>query len=370
MYFVLMRSLTLFIFVFLFSLSLFSQKSDSVNHRYIGFQAHYGFIIPHSSAIETVSHTKPYGFEISYNKLNTTFESWNVFHLYNNSGIQAGYFNFQNPKIVGSAYTLTVFTEPIIRTGDRFLFSLKAGGGISYQTKIFDQETNPLNKFFGMRIGFPLYLTSRLKYRIGQKTYITLSGSYNHISNGSIKVPNYGINYPTVSIGLEYFQNGIPRLNNVYVADHHIKTNGHYFQLEVLTGYKEVYAMPCFAFGVDARYVKLIRPKYALNAGVELIMDGGIKEIIKIKNLDLDYKRFAITLGQDFLLGKVTFTQYFGIYLYSPYKARNPVYQKYELSYAVLPDFLFGFYLKAHTSNAELFGICINYRLLRKLSNN
>ena len=35
------------------------------------------------------------------------------------------------------------------------------------------------------------------------------------------------------------------------------------------------------------------------------------------------------------MLGKVIFTQYFGFYLYSPYKARNPLYQKYELAYKI-----------------------------------
>jgi hypothetical protein len=353
---------------FIISLPLFSQNADTAKHYYIGLQAHYGFIIPHSPAIEPVSHTNPYGFEISFDKLNTSFESWSVFHLYNNSGIQAGYFNFQNPNIVGSAYNLTVFTEPVIYGGRRFLFSLKAGGGLSYQTKVYEPETNPLNKFFSMHFAFPLYLVARVKYRISEKTFVTLSGSYNHISNGSMRVPNYGINYPTVSLGLESFRKKFPELEKKFIVDRHIKKSGHYFLIQVLAGYKEAFAKPTFAFGLNTRFVKQLRPKYCLNAGAELIMDGGIKEIIRIKELDVDYKRFAITAGQDFLLGRVVFTQYLGIYLYDPYRGRNPVYQKYELTYAFLPDLFMGFYLKAHTSNAELFGICLNYRLLKKVN--
>ncbi len=87
------------------------------------------------------------------------------------------------------------------------------------------------------------------------------------------------------------------------------------------------------------------------------------EKMIEIDGLDLDNKRFAITGGQDFLLGKAVFTQYLGVYVYSPYKAKHPVYQKYELSYKILPDIMVGVYLKAHTSDAELFGFSVNYIL-------
>ena len=83
--------------------------------------------------------------------------------------------------------------------------------------------------------------------------------------------------------------------------------------------------------------------------------------MMKIKEMSVDYKRFALTAGQDFFLGKIVFTQYIGVYLYSPYKAKRPVYQKYELSYKALPDFLLGVYVKAYTSDADLFGFTINY---------
>jgi hypothetical protein len=85
--------------------------------------------------------------------------------------------------------------------------------------------------------------------------------------------------------------------------------------------------------------------------------------MIEIGDKNLDYKRLAVTAGQDFTLGRVVFTQYLGFYIYSPYKAKNPVYQKYEISASVAPSLYAGFYLKAHTSDAELFGFMLNYRL-------
>jgi hypothetical protein len=360
-----MRFAILIVLLFLRSLSIFSQKSDSSVYSFLGFQAHYGFIIPHSPAIEPVSHTNPFGFELSINKLKTSFESWKVFNHYNISGIQAGYFNFQNPEIVGSAYILTVFTEPILSHGNRFLFSIKGGAGISYLTKIYDPETNQTNMFFSSHLGFPLYLRARLRCRISDKTYLTLSGSYNHISNGAVKIPNYGINFPTVSIGIEYFQKPLPQLNNVYTPERHKKMSDQYLVIQALTGYKYVYGGPTYAFGLHTRFTRQIRPKYALNGGAEIILNGGVKKMIEIEDLDLDYKRVALTVGQDFIFGKVILTQYFGFYIYAPYKAESFVYEKYELSYSFSRHIITGVFLQAYASHAELLGLSFNY-VIRK----
>ena len=361
-----MRSSILIVAVFLMSFSLVAQKKDSSEYSFLGFQAHYGFIIPHSPAIEPVSHTNPFGFELSFNKLKTSFESWKIFNHYNISGIQAGYFNFQNPEIVGSAFMFTIFTEPILSYGNKYLFSVKAGWGLSYLTKKYDPETDTLNKFFSTTISFPLYLRASFKYRIGNKTYLTLSGSYNHISNGAIRIPNYGINYPTVSLGLEYFLKPVLQLENVYTAERHKKISDQYLIIQALTGYKVVYGVPVFAFGLHTRYTRQIRPKYALNAGTEIIFNEGVKKMIEIEDLDLDYKRVAITVGQDFFFGKVSLTQYFGFYVYSPYKAESFVYEKYELSYKIHPKIMTGIFLQAYASHAELLGLSFNYIIRKK----
>ena len=361
-----MKSAILFIAFLLLNFSLPAQKADSSVYSFLGFQAHYGFIIPHSLAIEPVSHTNPFGFEMSINKLNTSFGSWKIFHHYNIAGIQCGYYNFQNPEIVGNVFSLTLFTEPIINYSDKYIFSLKAGAGISYQTKIYDPGTNEMNQFFSTSIAFPLYIRARFKYMIQRKTFITLSGSYNHISNGAIKTPNYGINFPTVSLGIEYFQKPIPQLGRIYIDERKKKVSDHYIIIQASAGYKEVYGEPVYAVGLHSRYTRQIRTRYALNAGAEIILDGGEKRLMEIRDPGHDYKRIAITAGQDFLFGKVIFTQYFGFYVYSPFEAESFVYQKYELSYKFHQKIFAGIFLQAYTSHAVLSGLSINYVFRKK----
>jgi len=367
-----MNNKVVFWIIFLLNHSICFSNADTIPRFFTGFQAHYGFIIPHSRAIEAVSHTKPYGFEIDLNKLNTSFNSWKVFNAYWISGIQAGYFNFQNPAVLGGAFLLTAFAEPVVSCGKNHIISIRGGAGFSCQTRIYNPERNPLNQFFCTRISFPLYVSAKFKYRLCRKTYISVSGNYNHISNGGIKQPNYGMNFPTLSLGLEYFPDSIPDLSRKFSSDLKVQKPGIYFIIEALACYKVVDKTDsypekaAFVYGVHARLARQIRTWYALNAGGEFIVDGSIKETIKRENLMVDYKRFAITAGQDFLLGKMIFTQYLGFYIYSPYKAKNSVYQKYELAYKILPHLLFGVYLKAHTSEAELMGLNLSCLLFKK----
>jgi len=342
------------------------QNRDTLNYYSIGINAHYGFIIPHSSAIEPVSHTNPAAIEINFNKLNLAYESWRIFNCFNSNGVQLTYFNFQNPDILGNAFLLTAFTEPILCYRDRFIFSLKAGAGFSYHTKIFDFHTDTLNKFFSTRLSFPLYIVAMFKYRLTNGLYLTASGSYNHISNGATRVPNYGMNFPTFLMGLEYYNRELPQLNHLGYKVIKDFIPERYFSGQILTGYKDVYGKLYYAYGLSLRYSWHLRYHYALNAGAEIILDQGIRRKIEIENKSVDYKRFAVTAGQDFIFGRISFTQYFGIYLYSPYKAKDMIYQKYELKYQIFKPLSAGFFLKAHTSDAELCGFCLNYVFLRK----
>jgi hypothetical protein len=347
-------------------------RADTIPAFHTGFQAHYGFIIPHSSAIEPVSHTNPFGFETSINKLHTSFNQWQVFRAYWISGIQAGYFNFQNPDILGSAFEITVFAEPVISSWRNCFLSVRGGFGISYHTKIFDKQDNPANQFFSTHLSFPLFADIRFRYRLAGLTFLTFSGCYNHISNGGFKLPNKGMNFPTFALGMERFRKSLPELNHNYssllaetkpVLSLMLQGISTVKVMEEEQGYPE---KTLFLYGFHFRASKQIRSYYSLSLGTEMIFDGYARETIRREQANIDYKRIAVTAGQDFLLGRVIFSQHLGFYIYSPYKARNLVYQKYELTYKITPVLAAGVFMKAHLQVADMMGISISYVLFSK----
>lgn len=343
--------------------------ADTIPNKFTGFQMHYGFIIPHSESIRDVSHTRPYGFELSRSNFHTSYNDWLVFNGYWISGLEASYFNFQNPSVIGSVIAISAFAEPVLSYGNKYFLTVRFGGGLSYHNRIYDKDENPLNLFFSSRISFPLYVSARIKYSIGENTFITFSGTYNHISNGGYKQPNKGINFPTLALGLEHFQKTPPVLDNRYSSYPEIRKAETSVTMQVLTTVRmineenEFPQKACFVYGLHTRISKPFGSIYSLNAGAEIIWDRYIRETLRRSFIDLDYTRFALTCGQNFRLGKVNFTQYFGFYLYSPNKARNSVYQKYELAYDISGKISLGVYLKAHAQVAESMGFVFNYRV-------
>lgn len=351
--------------------SLHTRGADTIPYKNLGLRAHYGFIIPHSKAIEEVSHTNPFGFELSLNKLHTSYNRWQIFNSYLFTGWQAGYFNYQYPEVLGSVFDITVYAEPVLNYGRNYFFTIRGGTGISYHTRYYDSEKNPLNQFFSTRLNFPLFVELRYKYRIAGTTYLTLSGCYNHISNGGFKQPNKGMNFPTMALGLEHFRDEVPFLDHNYrregLEGRIISLSAQALSaLKILGETDEYKEEPAFVYGLSARVSRQAKTWYSLNAGAEIIVDGYLREIIRREGTGIDHKRAAITAGQSFHLGRVIFTQYLGFYVYSPFRALNPVYQKYELAYRFTPRLSAGVYLKAHLHVAELMGMNINYTILRK----
>jgi hypothetical protein len=180
------------------------------------------------------------------------------------------------------------------------------------------------------------------------------------------------MNFPTIALGIEQFPLDFPFLDHNYYADKKAFSTDYYFLIQPLVSVKvqnEENGYPvkvCPIYGIHSRIARPISVFYALNSGVEILFDGYVRETIKRAGSDLDYKRFSLTLGQDFMFGKVIFTQYFGVYLYSPYKARNPIYQKYELAYRLNNKVTAAVFLKAHMHVGDLLGFCANITLFSK----
>lgn len=267
--------------------SVVNSKADTIPHLYTGFQSHYGFIIPHSESIRNISHTKPYGFEISRCNLHTSFKDWQVFNAYWISGIEASYFNFRNPKVLGYIFALSAYAEPVISHGENYFITVRFGGGFSYHNKIYDPVDNPLNMFFSSRVSFPVYVAARFKYSISNRSFLTLSGSYNHISNGGYKQPNKGMNFPTLALGLEHFQKTPTLLDDNYSSYPEIRKPRIFCTLQALTTVRVINKegdfpqKVCFVYGLHTRVSKPLGSIYALNAGAEIICDGYIKETLK-----------------------------------------------------------------------------------------
>ncbi len=350
------------IVVVLFVLSGLSPAlcQDRQSSFLVGFRPHYGFIVKHSGKLEGLTKTFPWGMEVDINWQLMSEKSWQYCFCYPRTGVSFFYINFANPEILGSSFAIYPFVEPAIN-GDRKLHAtIRFGMGPTYLNNVFDSVENPQNKFYSTSVSFIVHANLGLNYVIDEKINLRIAGGFSHISNGGIKNPNLGINFPTASIGMEYNFNPLPFV--VRSKDKSVKliSYNHRFDITVLsTGKTAVKGHERYpVYGVTMGYSHVVGRQNALSLAAEFTVDlAERKEIMKdsvIKNNEyVDHKYIALMAGHELILGKFIFYQQLGIYLYCPYPRRDLVFQRYGLNFYLFKNVFVGVNIKAHRQVAD-----------------
>lgn len=360
-----MQKIIILLIILIFTPRLEILAQDLIKKPFIvGSRFHYGTILPHSDAIRSLANTNPWAVELNINWLNISDKSVKQCDCYSRTGIGITYFNFANPEKLGSSINGTVYFEPLLSYKRKLYLTLRAGTGVAYVTKVYDEINNPENKFFSSHIGFILLLDLNLRYRLSNNMDIIAFGSFNHISNGGIKQPNLGMNYPTVGIGIDYNFNpatlgAIPKTK---IKDEEKITRWKFEfmeSLKVQNKTTEFDEKACFIYGFSVYANRRISKYSALNAGLEWVSDGYIKEGLKRAGIEMDHRKAAFLFGYDLIFGKFDFTIQLGVYFYNPHKTMDEVYQKYMLQYKFSKMVYAGVYMKVHRHVAEIIGLNI-----------
>ena len=352
------REITIIICLLHFMNCLFCQ--DRQSSLIVGLRPHYGFIVKHSGKLEGLTKTFPWGLEVDANWQLMSEQSWQYCFCYPRAGVSFFYTNFANPEVLGSSFALYPFIEPAIN-GDRKLHTtIRFGMGPTFLNNVFDSIENPENKFYSTRISFIVHANFGVNYVVSEKFFLRISADFNHISNGGIKNPNLGINFPTASIGLEYNFNPLPYI--IRSKDKSIKLINYSrrFDLTVFaTGKTAVKGEERYpVYGISSGFSYVVGRQHAISLAAEFTVDlADRKEITKdslMKNdAFIDHKYIAVFAGHELILGRFNFYQQLGVYLYSPFERRDMVFQRYGLNFYVTRKFFIGTNLKAHREVAD-----------------
>ncbi len=344
---------------------IIASPEEVSSFTYIGLRTHYGFIIPHAEKIRSISHSNPRGLELDIGLHLTGDNAWRYCFCYPRTGIMLSWFDYDNPEILGNSYIITPYIEPFFSAGKALSASLKTGIGLAYLDNIYDPVTNPLNHFYSSHFSFLVFLNLNLNYRLNDHINLKLGGYYNHISNGGNRQPNKGINFPTASIGADYYfmPTVFPeRSREEYRRDQQetsaIRLSLFYTTKEISKEDGRQYPV----IGFSPKYSYLAGRLSAISGGFEFVSDGSLSERIKQQGLtDTDHRRFSVFGGHELLIGRFNFYQELGVYLYAPYKPRDPVYQRYGLEYSLLRNISLGASLKSHLHVADFMDIRVTY---------
>ena len=114
---------------------------------------------------------------------------------------------------------------------------------------------------------------------------------------------------------------------------------------------------------------KRLNGKSAINGGIDFFYSLALKEAIENDDTFAnenapDFKRIGLTLGHELFISQISILVQLGYYIYRPYKAVDPVYQRYGLKFYTNNNKLFfALNLKTHGAVAEMAEFGIGTRL-------
>lgn len=359
-----MRLAILLLLLFFLSNGIFSQTEAS-SAAFIGVRAHAGFLWIHSKTLAAIGQPYPYGIEADWGKQFLSAKAWAGCNCFPRAGVALNYWNFDTP-VLGHGLTAIAYFEPVYFNAHRVQFYFRGGTGLAFISTPFDSITNPLNQAYSTRIAFPLVVNTGLQIQLNPRNRLRLSLNYNHISNGGIRLPNKGLNYPSASIGLDrYIQApSYPIFEKVEDrAKPEKRTRVYLGHFSALSQIDPVVPRQYYVAGFWAKYARYIGGKSALTGGMEYINDLARRNESRRWGIGEDHQQLAALAGHELWLGKVVFSQELGIYLYDRLDFNDPVYQRYALTYHFHPRILGGISLKAHRHVADFLDLRIGISL-------
>jgi hypothetical protein len=313
-----------------------------------------GVVLIHSADLRPVKHSYPWGIsaEVGFHFANK--KSWNTCNCFPRLGAMISFWDYDKPTILGYGVTGLFFIEPFFGVQNRVSFSFRAGFGLSYQSMPYDSISNPENLSYSTSIAFPLLLAAGANIWISDQYLLNITLNYNHFSNGGIKEPNGGINWPTLSIGINrYFKP--PQFRSWQKKkwspeDHRAMR----LDLNFFLGVKQVEVGKYVTIpGIEVKGSYQVARINAITAGFEWVYDNASGHLMKQMLQDVDSDKVMMAVGHEFLLGKFLFSQQLGFYIYKPYRAGADLYQRYGLVYRITQWLNAGINLKAHGHKAN-----------------
>lgn len=334
--------------------------ADSVQKQ-VGLQAHTGFIIPHAPDLRSIAQTQPVGVELTYSRTSLHRAAYERCNCFARVGAYVNYVGFNNPLELGRAVGAGGYFEPLIRYRKPLYFSLRVTAGLAYLTRVYEARTNPRNTFFSSPLSGMLALSASVHHRLSDPLQLSATAGYNHISNGGIRQPNRGMNFPTLALGWAYRFNPTPFPNPERWS---APAPGRRFVGRVMS-FGSVRVLPQttaaperagWVWGLTVTAGYRASRFHAFTGGLDYVDDGYLRGQLRRDGRMDSHRQLGLLSGYELRLGRYVFATHAGWNVVQPASLLNGrLFQRYQLLYTLRKRYWLGVGLRARLNVAEGF---------------
>ena len=333
-----------------------------------GAYAQGAIIVSHTPPVAHLVASHPTGFELNAQRQTTGAAPWHGWYQYPKVGLALVYYDYHNP-VLGRSYAASVYLSKTLRRTARHDLSFRLGTGLAYFSEHYDLHDNRKNNFVSSALNATLQFRLEYDRALSPHLGLLLGLGLNHYSNGATAKPNYGINLPTLLLGLNYHQQRpVPTAAALAPAPADVGHN--FWNLSTSLGYKQ-------RSGGDPRHYPVtsvtlaagrrVNRKSNLLVGVEGFSDRSLRAVLRDSARSQDHlpdvKKASGFVGHELLFGRLAVVTHLGFYVYNPYKSNAFFYERVGLKYQFTNLLFADIDLKAHRTIADVIEFKLGVKL-------
>lgn len=347
------------------SAGLRAQDQTRERDARITLSGHYGFLISHHSTMRYLVKGHVGGMELTWAKPTYGEQQWHRIYDHPTWGFSYIHLDLANPKVLGNLDGLYGFIN--FPKGRKKRTNIRVGLGLAYLSQRFDRLENHKNIAIGSHLNGLISLGINRDFKLSKHLRLATAISLTHASNGSSKVPNLGINIPTVSLGLTYDLAKEARkkiTDSLPAADEKVR-----YTAIAASGFTEIEPV-----GGKKYIITEVMGHAAWPLGHAWHVTGGIDLMYNPANIEkLERDTIAVSgsfqnmqpgvkLGGEMFIGRLSMPLEMGVYLYTKMKRNGLIYHRLGLRYQLNERWLVNFTMKTHFAKADYLAWGVGYR--------
>lgn len=364
-----MQRCLLFSVFMLFVLAI--QAQDNKPWAGFGIEANYiaGRAFKHTKNIKVDFPASSPAFDLNFVLQTHGTKDWQQRRRFPVIGLGMAYTIYDNNVVYGKCFSIYPNIRIPLISGKKLEWSIKAGYGLGYISKIFERypSWDTLNSVMSSHLNNYTFLASELRYRVNEHLDIQAGLNFSHVSNAALRSPNLGINKYGAHIGIRYSPvtstpartiRDLPKLKNRIMFQVRFGISGS--EMGTADGpMNPIYSYSAF---VSRRYAG----KNKLYIGADYAYYKNIYMFLKNNEVDpgnekSNSTKSAVFIGNEFLLGRIGIIFQAGYYIHKGTLTDYPVYEKLggnvyllQQEKGIIKELTLHCYLKAHLATAEL----------------
>ena len=334
----------------------------------VGAYAQGSIILAHTAAIRHLVASHPTGFELNVQQATTGAAPWHAWYKFPKIGVAATYYDFHNP-VLGYAFAISPYLSKTFWQGPRHNFNFRVGTGLAWLSNPYNQETNHKNTIASSALNATLQFRLEYDYALTPHLGLLVGAGLNHFSNGATAKPNFGVNLPSLVLGINYHQQRpVPHLATFAPAPPDV---GHlFYNLSTSIGFRQRNEADRHRYFVNSLTVAVGRRmnrKSNLLLGAEGFYDRSLTaqldDTLRAGLARPAVGKAGVFAGHELLFGRLVVVSHLGFYVFAPYKSSTFYYERLGLKYH-FTDRLFGAIdLKLHRAVADVVELKVGVKL-------